>query len=152
MSVKPPAPEHAEAHAAGLVDIGAAAAASGVSIKMIRHYESLELLGSVPRTAANYRLYSPSHIHTLRFIARSRKLGFSIDEIRGLLALWQDRQRSSAAVKQIATTHIADLQARIAQLQEMVATLSELTACCAGDSRPDCPILTGLAGPKAGEA
>lgn len=139
-------PEHASAVAAGFVDIGAAAAASGVSVKRIRHYESLGLLGEVPRTTANYRVYGPSHLHTLRFIARSRRLGFSIDEIRELLALWQDRARSSAAVKRIAAAHIADLQARIAELQDMVATLSQLTACCAGDARPDCPILADLAG------
>ncbi|KAF7598318.1 MAG: Cu(I)-responsive transcriptional regulator [Candidatus Dactylopiibacterium carminicum] len=144
--------EHAEAQAAGFRDIGAAARASGVSVKMIRHYETLGLLGDIPRTSANYRLYGAQQVHTLRFIARSRKLGFSIEEIRGLLALWQDKQRSSAAVKRIAATHIADLQTRIAELQQMVSTLSELTDCCAGDSRPDCPILADLAGtpgPKA---
>ena len=138
--------EHADALQAGFVDIGAAAAASGVSVKMVRHYESLGLLGAVPRTAANYRIYGASHIHTLRFIARSRKLGFSMNEIRTLLGLWQDRQRSSAAVKKIAATHIAELQARIGELQGMVNTLSQLTACCAGDARPDCPILADLAG------
>ncbi|PLK49870.1 Cu(I)-responsive transcriptional regulator [Uliginosibacterium sp. TH139] len=138
--------EHADALEAGFVDIGAAAAASGVSIKMVRHYESLGLLGAVPRTAANYRIYGANHIHTLRFIARSRKLGFSMEEIRELLTLWQDRQRSSAAVKAIATRHITDLQTRIAELQGMVATLSQLNHCCAGDARPDCPILADLAG------
>ena len=142
-----PAPlEHADALNAGLVDIGAAAKASGVSIKMIRHYESLGLLPSVPRTAANYRVYSDAHIHTLCFILRSRKLGFSMDEIRTLLGLWQDRERSSAAVKKIASDHIADLRTRIAELQDMVDTLSQLTACCAGDARPNCPILADLAG------
>jgi len=139
--------EHSVALESGFVDIGAAARESGVSIKMIRHYEALDLLGLVPRTAANYRVYAPHHIHTLRFILRSRKLGFSMDEIRTLLSLWQDRARTSAAVKQIAATHISDLQARINELQSMVDTLSQLTACCAGDSRPDCPILTDLAGP-----
>lgn len=141
-----PSLEHADAVNAGFVDIGAASAASGVSVKMIRHYETLGLLGSVTRTVANYRIYSPAQIHTLRFILRSRKLGFSMIEIRTLLGLWQDRQRSSAAVKEIAAAHIADLQARIHELQGMVDTLSQLTACCAGDARPDCPILADLAG------
>lgn len=141
-----PTIEHAQALTEGLVDIGTAARISGVSIKMIRHYETLELLGDIPRTASNYRMYTPQHLHVLRFIARSRKLGFSIEEIRALLGLWQDRQRPSAAVKEIAATHIHDLQARIAELQGMVETLSQLTACCAGDSRPECPILADLSG------
>lgn len=140
--------EHAEALGEGLVDIGSAAQATGVSIKMIRHYETLGLLGPIPRTAANYRMYSPEHLHVLRFIARCRKLGFSMEEIRTLLGLWQDRQRPSAAVKEIAAAHIRDLRARIAELQGMVDTLSQLTACCAGDSRPECPILADLAGTR----
>lgn len=138
--------EHADALASGFVDIGEASRASGVSIKMIRHYETLGLLGEVPRTSANYRVYGATHVHTLRFIARSRKLGFSMEEIGELLALWQDRQRSSAAVKRIAAQHIADLKQRIDALQGMVSTLSELTSCCAGDARPECPILADLAG------
>lgn len=138
--------EHADALASGLMDIGAAAEASGVSVKMIRHYESLGLLGAVTRTAANYRVYGASQIHTLRFIARSRKLGFSMAEIGELLALWQDRQRSSAAVKSIAARHIDALQQRIGELQGMLATLEHLSSCCAGDARPDCPILADLAG------
>lgn len=139
-------PEHADALASGFVDIGKAATASGVSIKMIRHYESLGLLGEVPRTSANYRVYGPNHVHTLRFIARSRKLGFSMVEIGELLTLWQDRARSSAAVKQIAASHVAELQKRISELQGMVDTLERLTHCCAGDARPECPILADLAG------
>ncbi|MEN3109772.1 Cu(I)-responsive transcriptional regulator [Uliginosibacterium paludis] len=139
-------PDHANALANGFVDIGDAARTSGVSIKMIRHYETLGLLGEVPRTEANYRVYSPSLIHTLRFIARSRKLGFSIPEISELLTLWQDRKRPSAAVRQIAARHLNDLRTRIAELQSIVDTLNELTNCCAGDSRPECPILADLAG------
>lgn len=138
--------EHHEARQAGLVDIGAAAAASGVSVKMLRHYESLGLLGEVPRTAANYRMYAASHIHMLRFIRRARNLGFSMEEIAELLALWQDRSRSSAAVKRIAAEHMRALQEKIAQLQDMVDTLQHLTHCCAGDNRPECPILDDLAG------
>ncbi len=126
-------PDHANALANGFVDIGDAARASGVSIKMIRHYETLGLLGEVPRTEANYRVYNPTLIHTLRFIARSRKLGFSIPEISELLTLWQDRKRPSAAVKQIAARHLNELRMRIAELQSIVDTLNELTSCCAGD-------------------
>lgn len=138
--------EHDAATAAGFVDIGGAASASGVSVKMIRHYEALGLLGEVPRSAANYRLYAPSHVHTLRFIRRARRLGFSMEEIAALLALWQDRKRSSAAVKKIAAEHITALQEKIAELQGMVDTLQHLTHCCAGDMRPECPILRDLAG------
>lgn len=138
--------EHSQALEEGLVDIGTAARTSGVSIKMIRHYETLGLLGDIPRTAANYRMYTEQHLHILRFISRGRKLGFSIDEIRTLLGLWQDRQRPSAAVKKIAAAHISDLRNRITELQGMVDTLSQLTSCCAGDQRPECPILADLAG------
>lgn len=145
----PLAPERAEALQSGLVDIGRAAAASGVSAKMIRHYESRGLLPDVPRTVANYRLYSPQHVQTLRFIQRARALGFSMDEIRDLLGLWQNRRRSSASVKRIAQTHIDDLRRRIAQMQAMVDTLSDLVYCCHGDERPDCPILGDLAGEPA---
>jgi len=141
-------PERAEALESGLVDIGQATQASGVSIKMIRHYEEIGLLRNVARTAANYRLYSEQQVHTLRFIKRSRALGFSMDEIRELLSLWQDRRRSSASVKKIAAHHIEDLQTRIGELQGMVNTLQHLTHCCAGDSRPDCPILDDLSGER----
>ncbi|GAA5165511.1 Cu(I)-responsive transcriptional regulator [Viridibacterium curvum] len=140
------APERAEALQKGLVDIGQASAASGVSAKMIRHYEEIGLLPVVPRTAANYRLYAPQHVQTLRFIHRARALGFSMDEIRALLGLWQNRRRPSAAVRKIAQAHIEDLQQRIAQMQGMVDTLGHLVHCCHGDERPDCPILVDLAG------
>lgn len=144
--------EHSQARESGLVDIGAAAQASGVSVKMIRHYEEIGLLPDVPRTVSNYRLYTPAHLHTLRFIRRGRKLGFSMEEIRALLDLWRDRQRPSAAVKQIASAHIAELETKIEELQGMVDTLRQLTHCCAGDERPECPILAGLAGALASEA
>jgi len=139
-------PERAEAIENGLVDIGQATRASGVSVKMIRHYEEIGLLRDVSRTVANYRLYNEQHIHTLRFIKRSRTLGFSMEEIQELLSLWQDRRRSSASVKKIAARHIDDLQTKIAELQGMVNTLQHLTHCCAGDGRPDCPILDDLSG------
>ena len=141
--------ERAEAIQSGLIDIGQATTASGVSAKMIRHYEEIGLLGNVARTAANYRLYGEKHVHTLRFIKRARTLGFSIEEIRELLGLWQNRRRSSASVKQIASQHIDDLQTKIAELQGMVSTLKHLAHCCAGDDRPDCPILDDLSGSHA---
>ncbi len=142
-------PERAEALERGLVDIGQATQASGVSAKMIRHYEEIGLLRNVARTAANYRLYGEKHVHTLRFIKRARTLGFSIEEIRELLGLWQNRRRSSASVKKIASQHIDDLQTKIGELQGMVSTLQHLAHCCAGDGRPDCPILDDLSGSNA---
>jgi Cu(I)-responsive transcriptional regulator len=125
--------------------IGKAAKESGVSVKMIRHYESLGLLKGIPRTASNYRVYGENAVHTLRFIKRARNLGFSIEDIRALLSLWQDKRRSSAAVKKIAGAHMAALEQRIAEMQAMLTTLRHLTYHCHGDQRPDCPILDDLA-------
>ena len=129
----------------GPFNIGQAASRSGVSAKMVRHYESLGLLPAVHRTDAGYRQYGDKQIHTLRFIRRARTLGFSMLEIAELLKLWQNQQRASADVKRIAQAHVADLERRIAEMQAMRQTLAELAHCCAGDSRPDCPILSGLA-------
>ena len=129
----------------GPFNIGQAAQQSGVSAKMIRHYESLGLLPAVQRTDAGYRQYGDKQIHTLRFIRRARTLGFSMAEIGELLKLWQNQQRASADVKRIAQAHVADLERRIAEMQAMRQTLAELAHCCAGDDRPDCPILSGLA-------
>jgi Cu(I)-responsive transcriptional regulator len=126
-------------------NIGLAAKASGVSVKMIRHYEAIGLLKKVARTQANYRVYGDADVHTLRFIKRARTLGFSIDDIRELLSLWQNRSRSSAAVKKIAAGHMDHLKRRIEEMQTMVATLGHLMHNCHGDSRPDCPILEDLA-------
>ncbi|MDB5930253.1 MAG: transcriptional regulator, MerR family [Polaromonas sp.] len=131
--------------ATGPLNIGQAAAQSGVSAKMIRHYESLGLLPAVHRTDAGYRQYGDKQIHTLRFIRRARTLGFSMLEIAELLKLWQNQQRASADVKRIAQAHVADLDQRIAEMEAMRQTLAQLADCCAGDSRPDCPILSGLA-------
>lgn len=142
--MKAHAMERAEAVNEGLRDIGQAADASGVSVKRIRHYEELGLLGDVPRTAANYRLYTAQHVHTLRFIQRARTLGFSVEEIRELLGLWNNKRRSSAAVKAIAMRHVAELNTKIRELQGMADSLQHLAACCAGDHRPDCPILADL--------
>ncbi|MBB2486937.1 Cu(I)-responsive transcriptional regulator [Mitsuaria sp. WAJ17] len=135
----------------GLLNIGEAAARSGVSAKMLRHYESLGLLGEVSRTDAGYRQYSEREVHILRFIRRGRDLGFSMAEIAELLKLWQDRRRASSQVKKIAQAHIADLDRRLAEMQAMRQTLLQLTQCCHGDERPDCPILDGLAGGPAAE-
>ena len=129
----------------GPFNIGQAASQSGVSAKMIRHYESLGLLPTVHRTEAGYRQYGDKEVHTLRFIRRARLLGFSMAEIAELLKLWQNKQRASADVKRIAQAHVADLERRIAEMQAMRQTLAELAQCCAGDSLPDCPILSGLA-------
>ncbi|GAA3984965.1 Cu(I)-responsive transcriptional regulator [Comamonas faecalis] len=127
------------------VAIGQAAERAGVSARMVRHYESLGLLPPVARTDGGYRQYTEADVHTLRFIRRARDLGFSMDEIAQLLGLWQDKQRASAQVKQIAQKHIASLTERIAAMQAMQRSLQALVACCHGDERPDCPILDDLA-------
>ena len=136
--------EHAQAIERGLMDIGRASRESGVSVKMIRHYEAIGLLPKVARTFANYRVYGPSDVHVLRFIRRARDLGFSMDDIKELLGLWQNRSRSSASVKKIAGKHIDELKAKIEELRSMVDTLEHLTKHCHGDHRPDCPILDDL--------
>jgi Cu(I)-responsive transcriptional regulator len=129
----------------GPLNIGQAATHSGVSAKMIRHYESLGLLPAVHRTDAGYRQYGEKEVHTLRFIRRARALGFSMIEIAELLKLWQNKRRASADVKRIALAHVADLERRIAEMEAMKQTLGHLAHCCQGNSRPDCPILTELA-------
>ena len=127
------------------VPIGEAARRAGVSARMVRHYESLGLLPPVGRTDSGYRQYTEADVHALRFIGRARTLGFSMEEIRELLALWQDKGRASASVKRIAQGHIDDLAARIAAMQAMQRTLQTLVSCCQGNDRPDCPILDDLA-------
>jgi Cu(I)-responsive transcriptional regulator len=127
-----------------IFNIGQAASEAGVSAKMARHYESLGLLPVVARSAAGYRQYSDSDVHTLRFIKRSRDLGFGMAEIAELLKLWQNKRRSSEGVKRIAAAHIDNLTLRIGELQAMQRTLKTLVDCCHGDKRPDCPILDEL--------
>ena len=129
-----------------LVNIGEAARRSGVSAKMLRHYESLGLLAPVARSEAGYRLYSESDVRTLQFIKRARSLGFSMAEITQLLDLWRNRRRISASVKRIAQQHVDELGERIAALQAMQRCLGQLLDHCHGDERPDCPILDDLAG------
>ena len=142
-----PAPTRPETTAAlaGPFNIGEAASRSGVSAKMVRHYESLGLLPKVDRTDAGYRQYGPNEVHTLRFIRHARELGFSMVEIAALLKLWQNRRRASADVKRIALSHVADLDRRMSEMAAMKHTLETLAACCHGDERPDCPILDELA-------
>ena len=127
------------------VNIGTAARLSGVSAKMVRHYEALGLLPTVGRTDSGYRQYSEAEIHTLRFIKRSRELGFSIERIRTLLALWSDRRRKSSDVKKLARQYIRELETDIEKLQSIRDELQHLAECCRGDQRPECPILDELA-------
>jgi MerR family copper efflux transcriptional regulator len=125
--------------------IGEAAKSSAVSAKMIRHYESIGLLPKAQRTQSGYRLYDETDVHTLRFIQRARSLGFPLETIRTLLALWRNRRRSSAQVKELALHHVEGLERKIAEMQAMVRTLKHLAHHCHGDERPDCPILDDLA-------
>jgi Cu(I)-responsive transcriptional regulator len=128
------------------MQIGEAARHSGVSAKMIRHYEAIGLIPEADRRDSNYRDYGHHDLHRLGFIRRARDLGFSIEEIRNLLRLWDDRARSSADVKALTQAHIAELDGKIALLGEMRATLAHLAEACDGDHRPDCPIIDSLAG------
>jgi len=124
--------------------IGKVAQASGMSAKMIRYYEDVGLMAPVARSTAGYRRYSEANVHTLRFIQRARSLGFSVAEIQDLLELWRNHTRKSADVKRLAQQHVATLDERIDRLRQMRDTLQFLMDGCAGDDRPDCPILRGL--------
>ncbi|NYT86018.1 Cu(I)-responsive transcriptional regulator [Pollutimonas harenae] len=130
------------------MNIGEVSKASGVSAKMIRYYEQTGLIPSAQRTSSGYRVYSDADIHRLRFIRRARDLGFSATEIGNLLNLWNDNSRQSADVKRLAQAHIDKLQQKIDGLQQMANTLQTLINCCAGDDRPDCPILANLEQPE----
>ena len=128
------------------MNIGQAAAATGVTAKRIRYYEQIGLIAPAGRTDSGYRHFNERDLHTLRFIRSARRLGFSMPKIANLLALWRDQQRSSADVKRLATEHIAELEQKIAELQSMVDTLKHLAHRCSGDARPECPILAGFEG------
>ena len=130
------------------MNIGKAAQATGVSAKIIRYYEAQGLIRPADRTEGNYRDFSDRDVNDLRFIRRARGLGFSIEEISRLLSLWRDDARPSREVKAMAQKHLADLDARIREMREMADTLRHLAHCCAGDERPDCPILSDLAGDR----
>ena len=126
------------------MNIGEAAKASAVSVKMIRHYEAIGLLPAAMRTQSGYRVYRPEDLHALRFIRNARDLGFPLAEIEELLGLWRDRARASAEVKRLALAHVAAIDEKIKALQAMGDTLRDLAAACHGDHRPDCPILKGI--------
>lgn len=132
------------------MNIGEVASRSGVPAKTIRYYEEIELIRSAHRAANGYRSYTDDDVHTLRFVARARNLGFTVEECRSLLALYRDKSRASADVKRIAEGHIAEIEGRIEELRSMQATLKDLVRRCHGDDRPDCPIIDGLAddGPR----
>ena len=126
------------------MNIGQAARQTGLSAKMIRYYESIELLPRAGRTESGYRQYGAQDLHRLAFINRARDLGFSLEEVSKLLTLWQDRQRASADVKALAAGHIDELNRKIAELSSLRDSLQELMEHCHGDQRPDCPILKDL--------
>ncbi|MFO7705177.1 MAG: Cu(I)-responsive transcriptional regulator [Halopseudomonas sp.] len=127
------------------MNISQAAKACQLTPRMIRHYESIGLLGTAQRSPAGYRLYTERDLHSLRFVHNARSLGFSIEQIKQLLALWQDRERSSAEVKGLVQLHLEELEEKIAGLQAMHNTLSNLAHCCQSNARPHCPILDQLA-------
>ena len=128
-----------------MMNIGEAAKASGVSAKMIRHYEEVGLIPAAARSDSGYRLYSEADVHTLRFVRHARDLGFSIPVIGELVGLWQNRRRSSRVVRAVAQAHIQDLEQKAKDILAMKATLEHLVHCCNGDDRPDCPIIDTLA-------
>ena len=126
------------------MNIGKAAAASGVSAKMIRYYESNGLIPPASRTEAGYRSYSENDVKTLSFIKRARDLGFSVAQMSELVALWRDESRASADVKRLALEHVEALEHKAQEIQEMSRALRHLAENCHGDARPDCPIIDGL--------
>lgn len=127
------------------MNIGQASKATGVSVKMIRYYESIGLIKAPLRTDSGYRVYSDNEVHTLRFISKARDLGFSVDQMSDLLAIWRDRSRASGDVKAIALEHVAALDEKAEALRAMSDTLRHLAEHCHGDDRPECPIIEGFA-------
>lgn len=131
------------------MNIGQASQATGISAKMIRYYESIGLIGPANRSDSGYRVYDERDLHALRFVRRARDLGFSVEQMNELLALWRDRSRASADVKRIALQHVEQLERKAEELQQMADTLRHLAEHCQGDGRPDCPIIEDLS--RAGE-
>lgn len=126
------------------MNIGQAARLSGISAKMIRHYEDIGLIGKAGRTASGYRIYSENDLHVLIFVRQSRNLGFSVEQIRELLDLWQNKRRASRKVKELALKHVREINRRINELNEIQQVILQLVDHCHGDDRPDCPILDSL--------
>jgi MerR family transcriptional regulator, copper efflux regulator len=131
------------------VTIGEAATRSGVPAKTIRYYEQIGLIGTASRGANQYRGYTDTEVEMLRFVGRARRLGFSVQDLKQLVALYRDRERASADVKAIALQHVARIDRKLAELQTVRAALADLAARCHGDARPDCPILDELAAGQA---
>lgn len=127
------------------MNIGEAAKISGINAKLIRHYESIGIIPKASRSEGGYRTYSEADVHILRFVKRSRNLGFSMKEIKKLVSLWRNKARASAEVKNLAVKHIEEMEKKILELQAMTQTLKHLARNCHGDGRPDCPILNDLA-------
>jgi Cu(I)-responsive transcriptional regulator len=134
------------------VNIGQAAQASGVSQRMIRHYEKIGLVPAAVRRDSGYRDYAEADVHRLRFIANARDLGFPIEEIGALLSLWSDTSRASAEVKALALARAGELRRKADALERMRRSLLDLAETCHGDDRPDCPIIDGLSDGFAAEA
>jgi Cu(I)-responsive transcriptional regulator len=126
------------------MNIGEAAKASGVNVKLIRHYESIGVIPKASRTESGYRVYNATDVHILTFVRRSRVLGFSMKEIKKLVSLWRNKSRASAEVKALALQHVKQLDQKIEELEAMSKTLKHLSKSCHGDTRPDCPILDEL--------
>lgn len=127
------------------MNIGEAAKVSGVNAKLIRHYESIGIVPKPSRTESGYRVYTDNDVHTLTFVKRARRLGFSMKEIKKLVGLWRNRSRASADVKALAQAHVKEMEQKVEELQSMIKTLKHLGRNCKGDHRPDCPIIDGLA-------
>jgi len=140
--------ENSDAKEQGFYNIGQAAEASGVSAKMIRHYEEIGVIPAPSRTFSNYRIYSQNDVHTLQFVRRARVLGFSMKQIQTLLGLWHEH-RPSMEVKRLALEHVQELKTKIREMEAMKRTLETLAQHCHGDHRPDCPILDDLSGEHA---
>ncbi len=129
------------------MNIGEVAQASGVSAKMIRHYEEIGVIPKISRSMAGYRQYGEADVHMLRFVRQARELGFSMPEVKTLVGLWRNKRRKSGEVKKLALEHVVRLEAKIQQLSGMSKTLKHLAHCCKGDERPECPILDKLDSP-----